>query len=465
MDGRSTRFSIWYFVLAFLLLIVFNTFFAQMGREQIPYSEIKLRIAGGQVDTVRITETTIEAVPNDTIRERTGIDRWTAVMPPVEDRELMPMLAERGIPVIGARAGWFSQALIWLLPIGLLILFWIWMLRRMNPHAGRDDGGEEPRPDHGRGGHGRHVRRRRRRGRGEAGAGRGRRVPEDAGQVRAAGREDPEGRAAGRPAGHGQDAAGAGRRRRGGRHVLLDQRLGVRRDVRRRRRGAGARPVRAGEAQAPCIVFIDELDALGKQRGGGGPMGGHDEREQTLNQLLVEMDGFDPRTGVIIMAATNRPEILDQALLRPGRFDRQVLVDRPDMAGRLAILRRALGEHRALGDDVDLLETVARRTPGFVGADLANLLNEAALLAARRDKDQVDDDRHRARHRPHHRGPREEEPAGAREGAEIVAYHEAGHAIVAERAATRTRSTRSRSSRAASRRSATRSSCRRTSAT
>src|SRR5690606_16587814 len=127
---------------------------------------------------------------------------------------------------------------------------------------------------------------------------------------------------------------------------------------------------------------------LGKQRGATGPIGGHDEREQTLNQLLVEMDGFDPRTGVIIMAATNRPEILDQALLRPGRFDRQVVVDRPDMAGRLAIL----AVHSAgivLGPDVDLL-TVARRTPGFVGADLANLLNEAALLAARDDKNHVE---------------------------------------------------------------------------
>src|SRR5690606_25521227 len=130
---------------------------------------------------------------------------------------------------------------------------------------------------------------------------------------------------------------------------------------------------------APCIVFIDELDALGKARGVGGIVGGHDEREQTLNQLLVEMDGFDPRTGVIIMAATNRPEILDPALLRPGRFDRQVLVDRPDMKGREAILR-VHAKGIKLSSDVDLTE-VAKRTPGFVGADLANLLNEAALLA------------------------------------------------------------------------------------
>src|SRR5690606_38297513 len=137
----------------------------------------------------------------------------------------------------------------------------------------------------------------------------------------------------------------------------------------------------------PCIVFIDELDALGKARGVGGIVGGHDEREQTRNQLLVEMDGFDPRTGVIIMAATNRPEILDPALLRPGRFDREVMVSRPDMRGREEI-RRVHARSIRLATEVDLTE-VARRTAGFVGADLANLLNEAALRAARRDKQAV----------------------------------------------------------------------------
>jgi cell division protease FtsH len=199
--------------------------------------------------------------------------------------------------------------------------------------------------------------------------------------------------------------------------------------------GVGAARVRdlfgQAKAQAPCIIFIDELDALGKARGAGGVMGGHDEREQTLNQLLVEMDGFDPRIGVIIMAATNRPEILDSALLRPGRFDRQVLVDRPDLQGRLAILK-IHAEGIELSPEVDL-ERVARRTPGFVGADLANLLNEGALLAARRDKAAV--------------GMTEIEDAVDRIVAglekknrlinakerKIVAYHEAGHAVVAER--------------------------------
>src|SRR5205085_6469405 len=136
----------------------------------------------------------------------------------------------------------------------------------------------------------------------------------------------------------------------------------------------------------PCIVFIDELDALGKTRGGSA-VGGHDEREQTLNALLVEMDGFDSNRGVILMAATNRPETLDPALLRPGRFDRTVVVDRPDLAGREAILRVHV-RHVKLGDDVDLRH-VASLTPGSVGADLANIVNEAALLAARKSRGSV----------------------------------------------------------------------------
>ena len=150
--------------------------------------------------------------------------------------------------------------------------------------------------------------------------------------------------------------------------------------------GVGAARVRdlfeQARGQAPAIIFIDELDALGRARGVGGPIGGHDEREQTLNQLLTEMDGFDSSVGLIILAATNRPEILDQALLRAGRFDRQVLVDRPDKKGRLDILKVHV-KKVTLASDVDL-EQVAALTTGFSGADLANLVNEAALAATRR---------------------------------------------------------------------------------
>jgi cell division protease FtsH len=195
--------------------------------------------------------------------------------------------------------------------------------------------------------------------------------------------------------------------------------------------GVGASRVRdlfeQAKANAPCIVFIDEIDAVGRQRG-AGLGGGNDEREQTLNQLLTEMDGFEGNTGIIIVAATNRPDVLDAALLRPGRFDRQVVVDRPDFAGRLEIL----GVHargKTLSKDVDL-EKIARRTPGFTGADLSNLLNEAAILAARRNlteisMDEINDAVDRVLV-----GPEKKDRVMSEKRKELVAYHEAGHALV-----------------------------------
>ena len=196
--------------------------------------------------------------------------------------------------------------------------------------------------------------------------------------------------------------------------------------------GVGAARVRDlfGQAQnyAPCIIFIDELDALGKARG-VNPMGRHDEQEQTLNQLLAEMDGFDPNAGVIIMAATNRPEILDPALLRPGRFDRHIVVDRPDLKGREEILR-IHAKHVKLAPEVDL-KVIASRTPGFVGADLANIVNEAALLAARKNKEAVEiKDLEEAIDRVV-AGLEKKNRLMSKKEKEIVAFHESGHAIVA----------------------------------
>jgi cell division protease FtsH len=197
--------------------------------------------------------------------------------------------------------------------------------------------------------------------------------------------------------------------------------------------GVGAARVRdlfnTAMGKAPCIIFIDELDALGKARG-FNPFGGHDEREQTLNQLLVEMDGFDTRKGVIIMAATNRPEILDPALLRPGRFDRQVVVDRPDLVGREAILKI----HSAgikLDPDIDL-KIIASRTPGMVGADLANICNEAALLAVRRGKKTVTMSEFEEAIDRVIAGLEKKKRLISPREKKIVAYHEAGHAVVAE---------------------------------
>ena len=195
--------------------------------------------------------------------------------------------------------------------------------------------------------------------------------------------------------------------------------------------GVGASRVRdlfeQAKKNAPCIVFIDEIDAVGRQRG-AGLGGGNDEREQTLNQLLTEMDGFEGNTGIIIVAATNRPDVLDSALMRPGRFDRQVVVDRPDYAGRLQILEvHARG--KTLAKDVDL-DKVARRTPGYTGADLANLLNEAAILAARHQlteisMDEVNDAIERVM-----AGPEKKDRVMSEKRKRLVAYHEAGHALV-----------------------------------
>ena len=195
--------------------------------------------------------------------------------------------------------------------------------------------------------------------------------------------------------------------------------------------GVGASRVRdlfeQAKKNAPCIIFIDEIDAVGRQRG-AGLGGGNDEREQTLNQLLTEMDGFEGNTGIIIIAATNRPDVLDAALLRPGRFDRQVTVDRPDYAGRLQIL----GVHargKTLAKDVDL-DKVARRTPGYTGADLANLLNEAAILAARRELTEVSNDEISDAIERIMVGPEKKDAVISERKKRLVAYHEAGHAIV-----------------------------------
>jgi cell division protease FtsH len=197
--------------------------------------------------------------------------------------------------------------------------------------------------------------------------------------------------------------------------------------------GVGASRVRdlfnQGQRHAPCIIFIDELDAVGRQRG-AGLGGGHDEREQTLNQLLVEMDGFNANEGVILVAATNRPDVLDSALLRPGRFDRHIVVDNPDINGREGILKVHTREI-PLDDDVEL-KVLARGTPGFSGADLANMVNEAALLAARRSKDRVNMSEFENAKDKVLMGPERRSVFISECEKRMTAYHEAGHAVVAK---------------------------------
>lgn len=196
--------------------------------------------------------------------------------------------------------------------------------------------------------------------------------------------------------------------------------------------GVGAARVRdlfaLAKKNAPCILFLDELDAVGRHRG-AGLGGGHDEREQTLNQILVEMDGFERETNVIILAATNRPDILDPALLRPGRFDRHVVLDRPDIEGREEILK-IHSKEKSLAKEVNFRE-IAERTPGFSGADLANLMNEAAILAARRNKKQITQDELRESIEKVLLGPERKSHVLSQKEKEVTAYHEAGHAIVA----------------------------------
>lgn len=197
--------------------------------------------------------------------------------------------------------------------------------------------------------------------------------------------------------------------------------------------GVGASRVRdlfrQAKANKPCIVFIDEIDAVGRHRG-AGLGGGHDEREQTLNQLLVEMDGFDQNTDVILIAATNRPDVLDPALLRPGRFDRRIVVDRPDLIGREQILK-VHTKGKPLAEDVDL-NVLARRTPGFVGSDLANLVNEAALLASRKGKKYITMEEFEASIDKVIAGPERKSRIMNEKEKSIVAYHESGHALIAK---------------------------------
>src|SRR5215210_2075626 len=195
--------------------------------------------------------------------------------------------------------------------------------------------------------------------------------------------------------------------------------------------GVGASRVRdlfeQAKTNAPAIIFVDEIDAVGRQRG-AGLGGGHDEREQTLNQLLVEMDGFDMRAGIILIAATNRPDILDPALLRPGRFDRQITVDRPDLKGRHDILN-VHAKGKPLGNDV-VIDVLARRTPGFTGADLANLMNEAALLSARHGRKEIADDELEEAIDRVIAGPERKTRVISEKEKRMIAYHESGHAIV-----------------------------------
>jgi cell division protease FtsH len=440
---RKQAFSIWYFLIAVTVVMLLQEFFGRQHAQPIAYSEFKQLLRAGKLAEVALTDQLITGTVNadglegilpktqaDAIGKGQGPHRFTTVR--VDDPQLVADLDAAKVSYAGqVESKWLATLLSWVVPALVFFALWSFLIRRM-----------------GMGGHGGVL---------EIGKSKAKvylekqtgvtfadvagideakqelmeiveflRSPE---RYRRLGGKIPKGVLIVGAPGTGKTLlAKAVAGEAGVPFLTISGSDFVEMFV-----GVGAARVRdlfkQAEEKAPCIIFIDELDALGKARG-VGVWGGHDEREQTLNQLLVEMDGFESNRGVIIMAATNRPEILDPALLRPGRFDRHVAIDKPDLKGRCAILE-VHTRNVKLAPEVDL-EKVAALTPGFAGADLANLVNEAALRAAREDKGAVDMrdfdaalDRIVAGLEKKNRvmNPKEKE---------TVAYHEAGHAIVAE---------------------------------
>jgi cell division protease FtsH len=420
--------SLWYGLAVLLVLVLAQVYYLAPAGRQIPYSEFKTLVKDGAVTEVTIGDQVIRG----TLKEPAGGDpkqstQFTTTK--VEDPKLTEELEAHSVKYTGEVANrWLPEVLGWIIPLLFFVGIWAFLFRRM----GSAEGGVM-----------------------SFGRSRAKIYADDEVKVRftdVAGVDEaedelkeiveflknpkkytnlggriPKGVLLVGPPGTGKTLlARAVAGEAGVPFFSLSGSEFVEMFV-----GVGAARIRdlfqQAEAKAPCIVFIDELDALGKVRV-QSPMGSHEEREQTLNQLLAEMDGFDARKGVIIMAATNRPEVLDPALLRPGRFDRQVLVDKPDVRGREDILRiHAKGVK--MGPDVDL-KIVAARTAGFAGADLANLVNEAALLAARNDKTAVGAKDFESAIDRLVAGLEKKRVMSTKER-KIVAYHESGHAIVA----------------------------------
>jgi cell division protease FtsH len=425
---KHHKFSIWYILIAIWIVLILHNLIAQMfAIEQIPYSEFITALQEGKVIEVAITENRIEGKMKTTEKGQKVEKPFRTVR---VDKDLSELLEKYNVTFKGVIESNFLKNLFsWIFPILLFVGVWYFMMRRFlaqqrgfmtlgknkskvyvedevgvtfDDAAGVDEAKEEL-----------------------VEVIEFLKAPEKFTKL---GGKLPKGVLLLGPPGCGKTLlarAVAGESKvpffsmSGSEFVELFV-------------GMGAARVRdlflQAKGKAPCIIFIDELDALGKARG-IGLTGGHDEREQTLNQLLVEMDGFDPTIGVILMAATNRPEILDPALLRPGRFDRHILVDRPDKKGRMDILRVHLKDIK-VDSDVDL-DAIAGMTPGFVGADLANLVNEAALLAVRHKKETVEMAEFQEAVERIVAGLEKKNRLINKKEREIVAYHEIGHALVA----------------------------------
>jgi len=427
------KFSPWFIILAVVAIYFGASYFFKDKVEELTYSEFRAAVEEGRVSDLKIgtadIQGTLKVTEDDELEgDENGEVTFRTIV--VEDPDLVPLLNEKGVSYSGKLENTFLMQLFLWLPLFLLFGFvWFYLLRRMGRGgadfmsvgrskakiyaedqvsvdfkdvAGVDEAEEE--------------------------LGEVIEYLENPDKFQRLGGKIPKGILLVGPPGTGKTLlARAVAGEAGVPFFSISGSEFVEMFV-----GVGAARVRdlfnQAQSKAPCIIFIDELDALGKVRG-VNVSGGNDEREQTLNQLLVEMDGFDARTGLILMAATNRPEILDPALLRPGRFDRHVLVDRPDKKGRLDILKIHVRE-LVLADDVDL-DRIAAKTPGFAGADLANIANEAALLAARRGKDAVDGDDFDEAIERVVAGLEKKNRLMNQEEKERVAYHEVGHALVA----------------------------------
>lgn len=411
----------------------------------LPYSELKARVEHGEVARVMLSDRQVVAMPTDEVldRERQAegaedFERWQAQRP-LDDPSLLPLLERQEVVVdVAPQSGCAEGGFLWIWVLGALMvfIFWSFMIRRMQMLNAQGPGSNSPVMSFGKS-----------RARVYAEEGTGVTFEDVAGVEEAKeelreiisflrepsrftrlGGKVPKGVLLVGPPGTGKTLLA--RAVAGEAEVPFFNLSGS--DFVEMFVGVGAARVRdlfqQAQESAPCIIFVDELDAIGKTRGAAGYQS-NEEREQTLNALLVEMDGFDTRSGVIILAATNRPEVLDPALLRSGRFDRQVVVDRPDKKGR----RRILEVHArrvVMSPDVDL-DVVAAQTPGFVGADLANIVNEAALLAARKNKSQVELEDFQASIERVMAGLERKSRRLSEKESRIVAFHEAGHAIVA----------------------------------
>ena len=446
MEQRRQKFSIGYFFVTMFVILLFQHFFMTPHIQTLDYSEFKALLQAGNIARVALGSEYIQGqlrlegleqvLPADTVAlivkttrksDTPGLHPFTAVR--LDDPDLVRELEAAKVPYTGKiESTWFTTLLSWLLPILLFFGLWSVLMRRMGPQQGLMSIGKSKAKvfmEKGTGVTFKNV----------AGIDEAKAELQEVVQFlqnpemyQRLGAHLPKGVLLVGPPGTGKTLlARAVAGEAGVPFFSTNGSSFVEMFV-----GVGAARIRdlfeQAAKHAPSLIFIDELDALGKARG-ANPLGSNDEREQTLNQLLTEMDGFDPNTGVLLMAATNRPEQLDSALLRPGRFDRQVLVDRPDINGREAILR-VHAEHVMLAPEVDL-RAIAAQTPGFAGADLANIVNEAALLAARTGKDAVEMADLREAIDRMVAGLEKKNRVINPQEKEVVAYHEAGHALVA----------------------------------